>query len=429
VPVPAETLLGVTTVSSATDEARQPSQTAEPVREEVGPPAPSSHPAQSGVEPLRQEPQRKPQKRATRKADEEQVELWSQAPAPLDSGAPAAAVRDVAPDQPAPAVENPEIVANPPLSSIPPEAPREIEPVSAPEPPPMMDAAAENAPAPAWPERDESAWAELSACIEQLRQKPSVEFMGKTLTDASSGIPASTTQPQNAERTLEGAGSEEAEKFLRIATRALEGKARLSEANDAASEAFAAKDRLSGLDTAEKRVKTARTKFETQLDETLRDPGAFLGWFDQLDDPRKRELLRLLESERAAFAHEFSAALKSGAAQVTKRQFVVSSNPEKRVFVNSVGDGDLRLAAHDGEWYLEKVRACSAAFREARKVFGLPKSATRAAIRKAASAHVDVAGGERRTRFSGSNGWARRPTSTTCRMRCAGCRCQIRNGW
>jgi len=393
VPVPAETSLGITTVSSATAEAREPSQTAEPVREEVGPPALSSYPAQSGVEPLGQELQRTRRKRGTRTVSGEQVDLWSQAPAPLDSGAPAAAVGYVAPDQLAPAVENPEIVADTPLPSIVPESPREIEPVSAPEPPPMMDAAAENAPAPARPERDESAWAELSARIEQLRQKPSVEFMGKTLTGASSGIPASTTQPQDAERTLEGAGSEEAENFLRMATRALEGKARLSEANDAASEAFAAKDRLSGLDTAEKRVKTARTKFETQLDEILRDPGAFLGWFDQLDDPRKRELLRLLESERAAFAREFSAALKSGAAQATKRQFAVSSNPEKRVFVNPVGDGDLRLAAHDGEWYLEKVRACSAAFREAPKVFGLPKSATWAVIRKAASAHVDVAEG------------------------------------
>jgi predicted nucleic acid-binding Zn ribbon protein len=82
VPVPAETPLGVTSVSSATDEAREPSQTAEPVREEVGPPALSIYSARSGVEPLRQEPQRKPQKRAARKADEEQVELWSQAPVP-----------------------------------------------------------------------------------------------------------------------------------------------------------------------------------------------------------------------------------------------------------------------------------------------------------------------------------------------------------
>lgn len=393
VPVPAETSLGVTTEVPVTDEAREPSQTPEPVREEVGPPALSSHPTQSGVEPLRQEPQRKPQKRAARKADEEQVELWSQAPAPLDSSAPAAAVRDVAPDQPAPAVENPEIVANPPLSSIPPEAPREIEPVSAPEPPPMVEPAAENAPAPPRAERDEAAWAELSARIERLGQKPSVEFMGKTLTGASSGIPASTTQPQEAERILEGAGSEEAEKFLRMATRALDGKARRSEADDAVSEAIAAKDRLSGLDTAEKRVRTARSNFKTQLDKTLRDPNAFLGWFDQLGDPRKRELLRLLEFGRAAFAREFSAALKSGAAQATKRQFVWSSNPEKRVFVNPVGDGDLRLAVHDGEWYLEKVRACSAAFREARKVFGLPKSVTRADVRKAASAHVDVAEG------------------------------------
>lgn len=391
VPVPADTSLGVTTEVPVTDEAREPSQTPEPVREEVGPPALSSHPARSGVEPFRQEPQRKPQKRAARKADEEQVELWSQAPAPLDSSAPAAAVRDVALDQPAPAVENPEIVANPPLSSIPPEAPREIEPVSAPEAPPMVEPAAENAPAPPRAERDEAAWAELSARIERLGQKPSVEFMGKTLTGASSGIPASTTQPQEAERILEGAGSEEAEKFLRMATRALDGKARRSEADDAVSEAIAAKDRLSGLDTAEKRVQTARSNFKTQLDKTLRDPNAFLGWFDHLGDPRKRELLRLLEFGRAAFAGEFSAALKSGAAKATKRQFVWSSNPEKRVFVNPVGDGDLRLAVHDGEWYLEKVRACSAAFREARKVFGLPKSATRAEVRKAASAHVDAA--------------------------------------
>jgi hypothetical protein len=393
VPVPAETSLGVTTVSVATDEAREPSQTAEPVREEVGPPALSSHPAQSGVEPLGQELQRKPRKRGTRTASGEQVDLWSQAPAPLDSGAPAAAVRDVAPDQPAPAVENPEIVADAPLSSIPPEAPREIEPVSAPESPPMMETAAENTQPPAWPERDESAWAELCARIERLGQKPSVEFMGETLTRVSSGVPASTTQPQEAMRTLEGAGSEEAEKFLRMATRALEGKARRSEADDAVSEANAAKDRLSGLDTSEKLVQTARSKFKAQLNETLRDPNAFLGWFDQLSDPWKREMLRLLEFERAAFARAFWAALTTGAARATKRQLVVSSNPVKRVFVNPVGDGDLRLAALDGEWYLEKVRACKAAFREAREVLRLPKSATRADVRKAASTHVDVAEG------------------------------------
>lgn len=393
VPVPAETSLGVTTEVPVTDEAREPSQTPEPVREEVGPPALSSHPTQSGVEPLRQEPQRKPQKRAVRKAGEEQVELWSQAPAPLDSSGPAAAVRDVAPDQPAPAVENPEIVADTPLPSIAPESRREIESVSAPEAPPMTDAPAENAPAPAWPECDESAWAELSARIERLGQKPSVEFMGETLTGASSGIPASTTQPQEAERALEGAGSEEAEKFLRMATRALEGKARLSEANNAASEVAAAKQRLSDLNDAEELVETTRSKFKAQLDETLRNSGAFLGWFDQLGDLQKREMLRLLEFERAAFSREFSAALESGAAKATKRQFVWSSNPEKRVFVNPVGDGDLRLAAHDGEWYLEKVRACTAAFREARAVFGLPKSATRTEVRKAASARVDVAVG------------------------------------
>lgn len=427
VPVPAETSQGVTTASSATGEAREPSQTAEPVREEVGPPALSSHPAQPGVEPLDREPQRNRRKRGTRTASGEQVDLWFQAPAPLDSGAPAAAVRDVAPDQPAPAVEHPEIVANPPLSLIPPEAPGEIEPVSAPERPPMMDAAAENAPAPAWPERDESAWAELSARIERLGQKPSVKFMGETLTGASSGIPASTPQPHEGGRTVEGAGSEEAEKFLHMATRALDGKARLSEANDAASKAFAAKDRLSGLDTAGKRAQTARSNFKTQLDKTLRDPNAFLGWFDQLGDPRKRELLRLLESGRAAFAREFSAALKSGAAQATKRQFVWSSNPEKRVFVNPVGDGDLRLAVHDGEWYLEKVRACSASFREARKVFELPKSATRAEVRKAASAHLDVAEGREADAVFRLQRLGKTPDLYEL-PGCAGCRCQIRNG-
>jgi hypothetical protein len=399
VPVPAGTSLGVTTVSPAKDEAREPSQTPEPVREEVRPPALSSHPAQSGVEPLRQGLQRKPQQRGTRKADEEQVDLWSQAPAPLDSGIPAAAVRDVAPDQPTPAVENPEIVPDTPLPSITPASPREIEPVIAPEAPPMMDAAAANAPAPAWPERDESAWAELSARIERLGQKPSVEFMGETLTGASSGIPASTPQPHEG-GTVKGAGSEEAEKFLRMATRALDGNARLSEANNAASEVAAAKKRLSDLKDAEELVETTRSKFKTQLGETLRDPGAFLGWFDQLGGPRKREMLKLLKSERAVFAREFSAALASGAAQATKPQdllgkvkaktaeYVGSSNPEKRVFVKTVADGALRLATLDGKWYMEKVRACEAAFREARDAWGLPESATRDEVRTAARNHL-----------------------------------------
>lgn len=396
VPVSAETSLGITTATPSMAESPEPSQTAEPVREEVGPPALSSHPAQSGVEPLRQGLQRKPQQRGTRKADEEQVDLWSQAPAPLDSGAPAAAVRDVAPDQNAPAVGNPESVADTPLPSLTPESPREIEPVNAPEAPPMMDAAAENAPASAWPERDESAWAELSARIERLGQKPSVEFMGETLTGASSRIPASTPQPHEGGRTVEGAGSEEAEKFLHMATRALDGNARLSEANNAASEVAAAKKRLSDLKDAEELVETTRSKFKTQLGETLRDPGAFLGWFDQLGGPRKREMLKLLKSERAVFAREFSAALASGAAQATKPQdllgkvkaktaeYVGSSNPEKRVFLKRVGDGALRLAAHDGEWYLATGRGCKAAFREARDACGLPESATRDEVRKAA---------------------------------------------
>jgi hypothetical protein len=100
--VPTETSLGSTTTAPAMAEAAEPSQTAEPVREEVGPPPLSSHRAQSGVELLRQEPQRTRRKRGTPKGSEEQVDIWSQAPAPLDSGAPAAAVRDVAPDQPAP---------------------------------------------------------------------------------------------------------------------------------------------------------------------------------------------------------------------------------------------------------------------------------------------------------------------------------------
>jgi len=277
VPVPAETSLGIATAAPAMADVPEPSQTAEPVREEVGPPAPSSHPARSGVKPVGQEPQRTRRTRrtrATRKADEEQVELWSQAPASLDSGAPAAAVHDVPPNQAAPAVENCEILADTPLPAIAPESPREIEPVSAPEPPPMLDAAAEDASAPAWPERDESAWAELSARIERLGQKQSVEFMGKTLTGASSGIPASTPQLHEGGRSVEGAGSEEAEKFLHMATRALDGKGRLSEANNAASEVAAAKKRLSDLNDAEELVKTTRSKFKAQLDEILRDPNA-----------------------------------------------------------------------------------------------------------------------------------------------------------
>lgn len=402
--VPTETSLGVTTAAPAMAEAPEPSQAAEPVREEVETPALSTHPGQSGVEPLGQEPQRKPRKRGMRKASEDQVELWSQAPLPGDVGAPAATVQNVAPDQPAPAVvENPEIVADTPLSLIAPESPRQIEPVSAPEPPPMMEAAAENAPAPASAERDESAWAELSARLERLRQKRSVEFMGKTLTGATSAMPASTPQPRGVSRTVEGAGSDEAEAFLRMAKRAMEGEARSREVKDAVSEVVAAQHRLSDLDTAEERVQMARRKFKTQLDETLRDPDAFLRWLDKLGEQQKSDTVLLLRSDQKAFAREFSAALESGAAQATKPQdrlgtikakaaeFVTSSNPEKRVFLKQVGEGQFRVAALDGEWYLEKVRVCRAAFREARKVFGLPKSATRAEVRKAASDHVDVA--------------------------------------
>jgi hypothetical protein len=188
-----------------------------------------------------------------------------------------------------------------------------------------------------------------------------------------------------------------------MATRALDGNARLSEANNAASEVAAAKKRLSDLKDAEELVKTTRSKFKAQLDETLRDSVAFLGWFDQLDEPRKHEMLRLLESKRAAFAREFSAALASGAAQATKPQnllgkvkaktaeYVGSSNPEKRVFVKTVGDGSLRLAAHDGEWYLTTGRGYEAAFREARDACGLPESATREEVREAARKHLDSA--------------------------------------
>ncbi|HEY0021506.1 MAG TPA: relaxase/mobilization nuclease domain-containing protein [Longimicrobium sp.] len=399
-PVPAETSLGSTTTAPAMAEAAEPSQTAEPVREEVGPPPLSSHRAQSGVELLRQEPQRTRRKRGTPKSSEEQVDIWSQAPAPLDSGAPAAAVRDVAPDQPAPAVENPGIVANPPLSSIPPEAPREIEPVSAPEPPPMMEAITENAPAPASAERDDAARAELFARIERLRQKRSIGFMGKTRTGATTGLPDSTPQSQEVSRTVEGAGSEDAEKFLSLANRALEAEARSREVNDAVTEVIAAQQRLSGLDKAEQLAETTRSKFKAQLEEALRDPNAFLGWFDHLGEPRKREMLRLLEFERAAFAREFSAALVSGAAQATKQQdlldalkakaaeLLAARNPEKRVFLHPVGEGQLRLVARDGEFYLDTERGCRAAFRNARDFFGLPKSATRDEVREAAKQHL-----------------------------------------
>ncbi|HEX6909513.1 MAG TPA: relaxase/mobilization nuclease domain-containing protein [Longimicrobium sp.] len=393
VPVPAETSLGTTTAAPAIAEAPVPSQTAEPIREEVGTPAAlGTHPVPSVVEPLSQEPQRKPRKRGTRKVDEEQVELWPQALAPHAPGAPAAPVPIVGQHRPtAEAVENPEIVAETPLSSKRPEAPREIERISETEASPITEAAAENELMPPPAMRDESAWAELSARIERLRKKSSVEFMGQTLTGASSGLRASTPQPEKAGHTVEGARSEEAEKFLRMATRALEREARSREVNDAVSATIAAKDRLSGLDTAEERVPTAREEFKTQLDRLLRDPNAFLGWFDQLYESRKREMLRLLQFERTAFSREFSAALESGAAQATKRQFIVSRNPEKRIFVRTVSDGELRLAALYGEWYLDKLSAYRAAFREAREVFGLPKTATRAEVRQAASDHVDVA--------------------------------------
>jgi hypothetical protein len=72
-------------------------------------------------------------------------------------------------------------------------------------------------------------------------------------------------------------------------------------------------------------------------------------------------------------------------------EFVATSNPEKRVLLNRVGDGAFRLAALDGEWHLEKVRARRGTFREAREALGLPKTATRAEVRQAASDHVDVA--------------------------------------
>lgn len=114
-------------------------------------------------------------------------------------------------------------------------------------------------------------------------------------------------------------------------------------------------------------------------------------------------MLKLLEFERATFARECSAALASGVAQATKPQdrlgaikakaaeFVASSNPEKRVFVKTVGDGSLRLAARDGVWYLDTERGCEAAFREARVACDLSESATRDEVRKAASGRVAVA--------------------------------------
>jgi hypothetical protein len=414
VPVPAETALGVTTVSSATDAAREPSQTAEPVREEVGTPAVSIPPAQSGLGSLGQEPQRKPRKRGAREASGAQVDLWSQAPAQDDSPDPVAAVRDGAPDGPAPAAaDNLEIMADTPLSSIAPESPRHIEPASAAEPPLVMEAPPANAPAPASAERNDLARTELYARIERLRRKYSVEFLGKTLSGETAKTPADTPRldgqldtqlPARAadenSRGVDSAGSKEAEDFLQMASRTLEREARSREVKDAVSEVIGAQQRLSDLDKTEELVETTRSKFKAQLEETLRDPNAFLGWFDQLGDPRKRELLRLLEFERTAFAREFSAALESGAAQATKRQdlldafkaraaeVVAGSNPEKRVFVKQVVEGQLRLAAHDGEFYLATEGGCRAAFRKVREACGLPTSATRDEVREAAKTHL-----------------------------------------
>jgi hypothetical protein len=403
VPVATEKSLGITIAAPSMVEAPEPGQTAEPVREEVGTPL--------------LEPQRKPRKRRARKASGEQVDFWSQAPALDDSGDPAATVRDEAQERPAQAAaEISETVADTPLSSIALESPRHIEPVSAPERQSMVEAATENAPAAASAERETSARTELTARIERLRQKTSVQFLGKTLRGETAETPARALRPHvkpntqlpghatdEISRGLDGSRSIEAEKFLELANRTLEREARSREVKDTASVVAAAKQRLSNLNDAEELVETTKSKFKAQLDETLRDPAAFLGWFDQLNDARKRELLRLLESERAAFAREFSAALASGAAQATKPQdllgkvkaktaeFVASSNPEKRVFLKRVGNGSLRLAALDGEWYLDMERRCEAAFREARKALGLPKSATRAEVRKVASDHMDVA--------------------------------------
>jgi hypothetical protein len=53
-----------------------------------------------------------------------------------------------------------------------------------------------------------------------------------------------------------------------------------------------------------------------------------------------------------------------------------------------VGDGALRLAALDGEWYLDTERSCEAGFREARDACGLPESATRDEVRTAARKHL-----------------------------------------
>jgi hypothetical protein len=277
----------------------------------------------------------------------------------------------------------------------------------------MVEPAAENASMPAPAQRDHSARTELAARIERLRQKTTVEFLGNALSGEAAKTTASTQRlrdelhtklPAHAadevSRSVASGGSIEAEEFLRMADRALEAARRSGEVKAVASEVAAAQQRLFKLDTAEEFVETTWRKFKTQLGETLRDPGAFLGWFDQLGELRKREMLRLLEFERAAFAREFSAALASGAAEVTKPQdrwgaieakaaeFVASSNPEKRVFLKRVCEGSLRLAALDGVWYLDTERYCEAAFCEARGTYGLPNTATRDEVRKAARKHL-----------------------------------------
>lgn len=378
VPVPAETSLGVTTVSSATDEAREPSHTAEPVREEVGPPALCTHPTRSVVEPLGQEPHRKRRKRGSQKATGEQVDLWSQAPTPRAPGAPAAPVPDVVPDQPAEAEsESPEVVpVTPPL----PVSPRPQAPASPRELVPATEVGSEEVPAAATVDHHSSAQSELAARINQLSRKASLRFLGETLTGAAPTRAAGNAPPREVEPVREeveaevprlsmGTRSTDAEAFVQLAECCQELKDRIEQAEGTR----ARMEKLSAdLDRANRDVRGATASFASEIKSTFRNPKAFYDWFSELSEDQRWAMLDALGKRPAHVARAFMAASGHDMAQASGlrsklRDFgtrikarLTGKKPEHSVFRSGqegVIDRVGLLTAGAGERYLQAVGA------------------------------------------------------------------------
>lgn len=401
-----------TTTAPALVETPEPSQTAEPDREEVAAPAVTDHPVTANK--VEVERARGPQRRCMQRkriARSEQVELWSEVLAPSEPTTAAPADQVVAQDQPAPAREEiPEVVPGTPLPSVAPESSLPPEQVSAPEPPQMPEPAGENVPAAASADHDHSTQTELSARIERLRQKASLQFMGETLTGASSDSAASAPHrhPEivteqvwvEIPRLPAGAWSADAEAFVRLAERCREMTDRIQDADATRARVEKLSRDLRGAD---RDVNAATMSFANEITSAFQDPNGFWTWFKQFPTARRWEMLATLRERPADVAREFLAASGGGHAQTNgsrstmrrvvtwTRTQITGKKPEHPVFRATFSADTAHRPADAGERYLQALEGRERLRVRLTRQLGMPRRSPLQEVRDALATRMDEA--------------------------------------